>query len=149
MIEYPAFLGGETIELLAYPVETSIAEKLQAMVALGQANSRMKDFYDVWICAKYLDFERGKLLEAVQATFKNRDTDMPTDDFEVLTAAFAEHHLVQWNAFVKKMGEGALANRFAEVIEDLRKFAIPMFRCAALGENLGKQWKPGKAWWPD
>jgi hypothetical protein len=71
MIEYPTFLGGDTIELLAYPVETSIAEKLQAMVALGESNSRMKDFYDVWICSNHLDFEQSKLLKAVEATFKN------------------------------------------------------------------------------
>jgi hypothetical protein len=51
MIEYPVFLGSETIHLLAYPIESAIAEKLQAMVALGAANSRMKDFYDVWICS--------------------------------------------------------------------------------------------------
>jgi predicted nucleotidyltransferase component of viral defense system len=105
MIEYPVFLGGDTIELLAYPVETSIAEKLQAMVTLGETNSRMKDFYDVWICASHLDFEREKLLKAVEATFKNRETDIPTDDFEVLTPGYAERHLMQWNAFVKKMGE--------------------------------------------
>jgi predicted nucleotidyltransferase component of viral defense system len=49
MIEYPVFLGNDTIKLLAYPVESAIAEKLQAMMALGSANSRMKDFYDVWI----------------------------------------------------------------------------------------------------
>jgi predicted nucleotidyltransferase component of viral defense system len=49
MVEYPVFLGNDTIQLLAYPVESAIAEKLQAMVALGTANSRMKDFYDVWI----------------------------------------------------------------------------------------------------
>jgi hypothetical protein len=77
------------------------------MVALAETNSRMKDFYDVWICANHLDFETGKLLKVVQATFKNRETDIPTDDFEVLTAGF----------------------------EDLRKFAVPMFRCAALGEK--------------
>jgi hypothetical protein len=47
VIQYPVFLGGDMIELLAYPVESAIAEKLQAMVALGNANSRMKDFYDV------------------------------------------------------------------------------------------------------
>ena len=52
MIEYPVFLGSDTIKLLAYPVESAIAEKLQAMVALGTANSRMKDFYDVWIAAR-------------------------------------------------------------------------------------------------
>lgn len=58
MIEYPVFLGGDMIQLLAYPVESAVAEKLQAMVALGSANSRMKDFYDVWICSKHLDFQR-------------------------------------------------------------------------------------------
>jgi len=146
MIEYPVFLGGDTIELLAYPVETSIAEKLQAMVALGEANSRMKDFYDVWVCASHLDFEREKLLKAVEATFKNRETVIPTDDFEVLTAGFAERHLMQWNAFVKKIGGGTLVNRFDEVVEDLRNFAVPMFRCVALREKIGKQWRAGKGW---
>jgi hypothetical protein len=43
---------------------------------------------------------------------------------EVLTAAFARRHLIQWNAFVKKIGEGTLVNRFDEVVEDLRKFAM-------------------------
>jgi predicted nucleotidyltransferase component of viral defense system len=149
MIEYPVFLGGDTIALLAYPVETSIAEKLQAMVALGDANSRMKDFYDVWICASHLDFETGKLFKSVQATFANRETDIPTDDFQVLTTGFAERHIVQWNAFVKKIGEGTLANRFGEVIEDLRKFAIPMFRYIALREKIGNQWRAGKGWLAD
>jgi hypothetical protein len=149
MIEYPVLLGGDTIELLAYPVETSIAEKLQAMVALGDANSRMKDFYDVWICASHLNFETGRLLKAVEATFANRETDIPTDDFEVLTTGFAERHLVQWNVFVKKMGEGTLVNRFGDVIDDLRKLAIPMFRSIALGEKIGERWRAGDGWLAD
>ena len=77
MIEYPVFLGGDTIELLAYPVESAIAEKLQAMVALGNANSRMKDFYDVWICSTHLDLNGKTLLKAIDATFKNRQTPVP------------------------------------------------------------------------
>src|SRR5262249_35285322 len=133
IIEYPAFLGGEKIELLAYPVETSIAEKLQAMVALGDANSRMKDFYDVWICSTHLDFNADTLLKAVDATFRNRETIVPPDEFEVLTPHFAERHLVQWNAFVKKMGEGELANRFTEVIERIKTFAVPILRSVASG----------------
>jgi hypothetical protein len=72
MIEYPVFLGSDTIKLLAYPVESAIAEKLQAMVALGTANSRMKDFYDVWICPNHLDFNTDILIKAVDATFRNR-----------------------------------------------------------------------------
>ena len=64
MIQYPVLLGGDTIQLLAYPVESAIAEKLQAMVALGGANSRMKDFYDLWIFAKHLDFNADTPLKA-------------------------------------------------------------------------------------
>jgi len=146
IIEYPAFLGGGPVILLAYPVETSIAEKLQAMVALGEANSRMKDFYDVWICASHLDLQSNTLIKAIEATFKNRETDIPTDDFEILTADFAQRHLAQWNAFVKKMGESALANRFAAVNDELRKFAVPMFRCIVLGEQVGARWHAGKGW---
>jgi predicted nucleotidyltransferase component of viral defense system len=56
----PVFLDSDTIQLLVYPVESAIAEKLQAMVALGNANSRMKDFYDVWIYSKHLDFIRTR-----------------------------------------------------------------------------------------
>jgi predicted nucleotidyltransferase component of viral defense system len=99
MIQYPVFLGGDAIQLLAYPVESAIAEKLQAMVALGGANSRMKDFYDVWICSKHLDFNTSTLLKAVDATFKNRETSVPAEEFDALTRNFAEGHRVQWNAF--------------------------------------------------
>ena len=94
MIEYPVFLGGDAISLLAYPIESSIAEKLQAMVALGNANSRMKDFYDVWICSNHLDFDADTLLKAIEATFKNRETPVPPEDVEALTTAFAEGHRV-------------------------------------------------------
>jgi len=62
LIEYPSLLDGDAIRLLAYPIQSAIAEKLQAMVALGSANSRMKDFYDVWICSKHLVFDADTLL---------------------------------------------------------------------------------------
>jgi predicted nucleotidyltransferase component of viral defense system len=146
IIEYPAFLGGETIELLAYPLETSIAEKLQAMVALGNANSRMKDFYDVWVCSTHLDFNGDTLLKAVDATFRNRETTVPADEFEVLTPDFAERHLVQWNAFAKKIGEVELANRFAEVLENIKTFVVPMLRSVASGERIAQHWRAGRGW---
>jgi hypothetical protein len=66
MIESPVFLDGDAIKLLAYPVESTIAEKLQAMVALGRANSRMKDFYDMWICSSHLDFNGDTLRAAIE-----------------------------------------------------------------------------------
>lgn len=138
MIEYPVFLDGDTIQLLAYPVESAIAEKLQAMVALGGANSRMKDFYDVRICASHLDFDATTLLKAIEATFKNRETPVPEEE--------PEAHRVQWNAFVKKVGESELADTLGNVVRDLTSFAMPMFRAIAQGEKLPWHWKAGRGW---
>lgn len=146
MIEYPVFLGGDTIQLLAYPVESAVAEKLQAMVALGGANSRMKDFYDVWICSKHLDFDASTLLKAINATFKNRETPVPAQEFEALTAAFVEGHRVQWNAFVRKIGADELINEFARVVADIKEFAMPALGSLARGEKFAQQWKAANGW---
>jgi predicted nucleotidyltransferase component of viral defense system len=146
MIEYPVFLGGDTIELLAYPVETAIAEKLQAMVALGSANSRMRDFYDVWICSNHLDFNANTLRRAVDATFKNRQTPVPAEEFDALTPEFVRAHRVQWNAFVKKMGEDSLVDAFGKVVEELKHFAMPVLRSLASGEEIAQRWKAGTGW---
>jgi predicted nucleotidyltransferase component of viral defense system len=146
MIEYPVFLGGDTVKLLAYPVETAIAEKLQAMVALGNANSRMKDFYDVWICSTHLDLNGKTLLKAIDATFKNRQTPVPAEEFEALSPDFVRAHHIQWNAFVNKMGEAHLADSFNKVVEDLIVFAMPTFRALSSGENLTQMWKAGTGW---
>lgn len=146
IIEYPVFLGGNTIQLLAYPIESSIAEKLQAMVALGNANSRMKDFYDVWICLNHLDFDADALLKAIDATFKNRDTAVPSEDIEAITTAFVEAHRVQWNAFVRKIGEIELIDAFGRIVDDVRIFAMPVLRSLASGERFTKQWKAGQGW---
>lgn len=146
MIEYPVFLGSDTIQLLAYPVESAIAEKLQAMVALGNANSRMKDFYDVWICSNHLDFDANVLLKAIDATFKNRETPVPAGEFEALTAAFVEGHRVQWNAFVRKLREDELTDAFDKVVSELRTFAMPVLGALARGEKLTQRWKAGQGW---
>jgi hypothetical protein len=148
VLEYPVLLDSDTIRLRAYPIESAIAEKLQAMVALGGANSRMKDFYDVWICSKHLDFDTDTLLDAIGATFKNRETPVPAEDFEALTADFADQHRVQWNAFVRKMGEDELTDALGKVVDDLRIFALPLLRSLARGEPLAQQWKAGNGWVP-
>ena len=146
LIEYPVLLTGEPVHLLAYPIESSIAEKLQAMVTLGDANSRMKDFYDVWICSKHLDFNDGTLFKAVDATFKNRKTTIPIGEVAAFTAAFAERHRVQWNAFAKKVGEDDLVDAFERIAEDIRIFAMPVFVWLARGHSTAQNWKAGRGW---
>jgi hypothetical protein len=149
MIEYPVLLTGDPVHLLAYPIESSIAEKLQAMVALGDANSRMKDFYDVWICSRYLNFNGGTLLGAVDATFRNRGTFFPAEDVEALTTAFSDGHRVQWNAFVKKIGESDLVDAFGGVVDGLKIFAMPLLHSLARGEAFPQNWKAGQGWVAD
>lgn len=116
------------------------------MVALGDANSRMKDFYDVWVCSRHLDFNAGTLLGAIDATFRNRGTPIPDGEFEALTKRFAEHHRVQWNAFVRKIGAGDLADEFEEIVHDLTSFTSPLLRALARNDKFSLQWTAGKRW---
>jgi len=106
----------------------------------------MKDFYDVWMCSKHLDFEANVLLNAISATFKNRETSVPTGEFEVLTPGFVEQHRVQWNAFVKKIGEDKLIDAFGKIVEEIKAFAMPMLSSLTSGEKLTRHWKAGKGW---
>ena len=75
--EYPTLLGNPAPHLRAYPRETVVAEKYQALVNLGMANSRMKDFYDLWVIAREFDFDGLTLSEAIRNTFSRRRTALP------------------------------------------------------------------------
>jgi hypothetical protein len=105
--------------------ETVIAEKFQAMVALGLANSRLKDFYDIWILAQTYDFKDDRLAQAIAATFARRKTEIPTERPDGLTAAFANDPTKQqqWAGFV---GEVAVnPGTLPEMTEDLSAFLMP------------------------
>lgn len=88
-IEYPTFLEMPAPKLRAYAPETVVAEKLEAMVQLGMANSRMKDFYDIAYMSQTFDFDGPRLAKAVRATFGRRGTAIPTGTPLALTTEFA------------------------------------------------------------
>lgn len=88
-ITYPTMLDFAAPKLRAYPLYTVVAEKFQAMVWLGIANSRMKDFYDIWIIMQKFSFEGQVLSQAVEATFARRKTPLPTSAPLALTQVFA------------------------------------------------------------
>jgi hypothetical protein len=85
-----------------YPPETVIAEKLQAMVALGMINSRMKDFFNVWFMAQSMEFDFHWLREAVSNTFNRRKTAVPKETPTAWTGDFADHKQTLWAALLKK-----------------------------------------------
>ena len=105
VIDYPSLLDFPRPRLRAYARETVIAEKFQAMVALGRANSRMKDFYDVWLLSQSFLFDDGRLARAIAATFKRRGSAIPRGLPDALTSAFAEdtQKQLQWRAFVENV----------------------------------------------
>jgi predicted nucleotidyltransferase component of viral defense system len=124
-IELPVLLGLPAPRLRAYPREAVIAEKFQAMVLLGRANSRMKDFYDVWLLSRSQAFDDDRLARAIAATFARRNTAVPTEPPDALTPAFAQDPLKQrqWRAFVEEVGTEPV--ELAAVIDELTRFLMP------------------------
>jgi predicted nucleotidyltransferase component of viral defense system len=123
-IEYPALLDFPAPTLRAYAPETVIAEKFQAMVVLGRANTRMKDFYDVWILSRTLSLSVDRLAQAIAATFARRQTPIPADPPDAVTSAFAEDPLKQrqWAAFVAEIDHAPKQLRL--VVSDLATFLM-------------------------
>ena len=124
-IDYPALLDLPAPRLRAYAPETVIAEKFQAMVALGRANSRMKDFYDIWILSRTFQFRaRIGLARAIAATFARRQTTIPTELPDALTSAFANDPLKQrqWAAFAGDLNDAP--KQLQTVISDLTAFLM-------------------------
>ena len=124
VIDYPAMLDLPAPRLRAYARETVIAEKFQAMVALGRVNSRMKDFYDIWILSRSFAFNDDRLSRAIAATFTRRGTAIPTDVPDALTPAFAvdEQKQRQWRVFVEDVALDP--GDLADVIKDLAAFLM-------------------------
>jgi predicted nucleotidyltransferase component of viral defense system len=124
-IDLPVLLEQPAPHLRAYPYETVIAEKFQAMVALGRANSRMKDFYDIWVLSRSHAFDEDRLARAIAATFERRKTEIPVQLPDALTPAFAADPTKQrqWATFIRDVAINA--GSLAEVIEQIASFLMP------------------------
>lgn len=121
-IELPVLLDQPAPNLRAYSYETVIAEKFQAMVALGLANTRLKDFYDIWILAQTYEFNDDRLAQAIAATFARRKTDISAERPDGLTSTFASDPTKQrqWTAFVEEVAVNP--GPLTDVVENLATF---------------------------
>jgi predicted nucleotidyltransferase component of viral defense system len=141
-ISYPVLLDSPAPHLRAYPVETVVAEKFNAIVVLGIANSRLKDFYDLWFISRTFEFDGAELSVAVQRTFERRDTPMPTDVPTGLTRLYAEEWDTRWRAFLRREHMNAAPADLNQALEDLRRFLVPLI--APLSTN--SYWSAGGPW---
>lgn len=147
-IEYPGLLDAPVPRVRVYRKETVIAEKLHAMVDLGAANSRMKDFYDVWTMSREFPFDSSVLGDAIRATFERRRTPIPRDPPVALREEFAHEpgKREQWAGFLRRhgLGEGGLELR--QVIENLSQFLMPLLGEPPEAGGPSKSWAPGGPW---
>jgi predicted nucleotidyltransferase component of viral defense system len=124
-IELLPLLDQPAAKLRAYLPETVIAEKFQAMVHLGLANTRLKDFYDIWVLSRTYEFKDDRLARAIRATFDRRKTEIPTERPDALSEAFANDptKIQQWTAFIQDVAidPGSLNG----VVETLATFLMP------------------------
>ena len=134
--------------ILVYPWETMIAEKFQAIVALGMDNSRMKDFFDLSYLATTLSFDGGKLARAIQAVFARRKTPLPGESPVGLQSAFGEDAVkqTQWRAFTRKLQREEGGQSLSEIIAGLQAFLLPPVEALLRSESFEKSWAPNGPW---
>lgn len=141
-IEMPVLLDFPRPRLRAYQRETTIAEKFQALVVLGTLNTRMKDFYDLWLLSQHFDFDGAVLMAAVRATFSRRDTELDASPLGLSNEfAMSAQSQQYWSAFLRKSALSDAPEQFADVIAWLRRFLLPLTSTERLGS-----WRRGWGW---
>jgi hypothetical protein len=148
-ITFPTLLADmRKPEVLAYPPETVIAEKFEAMVRFGAADGRLKDFNDIWAISKTFEFEMATLAQALIGTFARRETVLPVDIPFALTAEFAalEDKRKMWDAFLKRNPPAVPPPPFEDLLSELRAFLGPVLAATALLENARGRWRSVGGW---
>src|SRR5690554_2103689 len=148
-VEYPVMLPGFAApKLRVYPRYTVVAEKFEALSSLGIANSRMKDYFDLWILAQHTEFDGDILRQAIQATFDRRTTALTGQAPFGLTDAFAQdlQKQTQWQAFLRKNRLEAPALR--DLIAGLATFLLPAVEAASTNNEFPAIWQIGGPWKP-
>ncbi len=104
-LDYPVLLDMPAPRLRGYARETVVAEKFHAMVDLGTANSRMKNYYDLWIIGEAFELDRSRLARAISATFARRGTTIPDEVPDGLSPEFANDPVKrhQWESFKRNL----------------------------------------------
>lgn len=147
-LDYPGLLDFPGIRMRAYRPETAIAEKFHAMVVLGAANSRMRDFFDICAFAERARFEGNLLTAAVRATFERRRTAIPAGLPLALTPEFAamQGKQAQWQGFLNKNRLTSAPPDLGQTIERIAGFLAPVIAAARRGSPLGRDWPAGGPW---
>ena len=132
----------------AYPVETVVAEKLETIVSKGILNSRMKDFYDLWVLAQEFQFGGNRLTKAIKATFNKRGTPIAKDGPVAFKKEFYANpdKQVQWQAFLRTSRLENAKLDFSNIIDDIQRFLLPPLIALANDKPFTYNWPVGGPW---
>ena len=138
--------GFDAPEILTYSLESTVAEKLDAILQRFELTSRMKDFYDIYYLSRTFDFEGEKLKTALQKTLQNRGTPYGEDSFSrVLTLAEDEDMNVKWRHFLRTLDSPELS--FQTVTDTLGSFLQPVWAAMISGVTMAQHWSATETKW--
>jgi predicted nucleotidyltransferase component of viral defense system len=143
--ELPTLLAFPAPKLLCYSRESAIAEKFEAMVKHGRLNSRMKDFYDVWLLSRQFDFDGEKLAEAIRLTFGQRKAEIPAKA-SAFEQDFIDAKQVQWAAFRKRLQQEHVPEFFGEVVSAIEDFITPLTIRLVQNLPVSMHWSAPGSW---
>ena len=143
--DLPTMLDFPAPRLLCYSRESAIAEKFEAMVKLGVLNSRMKDFYDIWLLSRQFDFDGAELTEAIRLTFERRGTVLPIE-VEGFDEDFINVKQVQWTAFWKRLQQDHVPVSFRDIASAVEEFLAPIASVLSAGGPKPTIWKAPGPW---
>lgn len=149
-VDYPTLLGDEAARVQAYHPATAVAEKYQTMVEKGLLNSRVKDYYDIWMLSHSLSFQGQVLRDSIVATFASRATVIPRVLPNELTSAYTDQATArnQWASFAKKLRDVGIdaPNDLSEIVLHIGNFLMPVSVAAANDDDFLMTWDPTGGW---
>jgi len=146
-LELPGLLDFSSLSMTGYRPESSIAEKLQAMVARDVLNSRMKDFADLWYLSQHFDFDGSLLAEAIASTFERRKTAVPANP-TAFSIEFAqrEDKQAQWKAFMRRSRPEGMPDELAAAVAGVAAFLSPILSHLAADQPMPRHWQAPGPW---
>ena len=145
--KYPVILNDlEAPKLLVYPHYAVVAEKFEALSTLGIANSRMKDYFDLWVIARRTALDGETLKQSIRATFKHRRSSLPREIPAGLTETFSHDNQkqAQWSAFLTKNNLQTIP--LEDVVDFIADFLMPIYEAACDDAPLALNWPKGGPW---
>lgn len=146
-LKYPTILDFPAPRIKGYRRENSIAEKFEAMCTRGIKNSRMKDFYDIWLLSKRFNFDGSDLSTAIESTFRSRHLKIPADPLALgPTFSGDVNRIAYWKGFLRKIKITSAPQDLKIVVKVLRRFLGPIAETLAEGKQFHGKWKAPGPW---